>query len=202
MNAWMNTRNTVSLTNIIDIAANSIKLIDVDENGDQTLTNIIDLFLSYSAISTVIDVNIPIGGGLFYTVKQWVGDVDDKHVPGLQSLIAYMDASYRRIDDDSIVNNYYNTIHKHKNLQKTDTFNYNKIIKNTIVKKHDYVNRYDTFSYNKKISNKNTVFRVVPNYIQQDIHFTYVKQNNQTLLNMISNLQSQIDNLQTQINNL
>ena len=54
-----------------------------------------------------MDVTVPIGGGLSYTVKQWVEPVTDNRVPGLSSLLDYLNTNYRRIDDDSCINNNY-----------------------------------------------------------------------------------------------
>ena len=53
---------------------------------------------------------MPIGGGLSYTVKQWIDPVTDEQVAGLSSLLDYLNTNYRRIYDDScITNNYYIT---------------------------------------------------------------------------------------------
>ena len=38
----------------------------------------------------VEDVTVPIGGGLSYTAKQWVGDISDDQVAGLSSLLGYL----------------------------------------------------------------------------------------------------------------
>ena len=94
-NSFLNPYNTVNLSGLIDITANVIKLISIDENDEQ-ITNILDLFVQFNNISTVIDVQIPIGGGLTYTLKQ----LSDQRVPGLASLIDYLETNYRRFDDD------------------------------------------------------------------------------------------------------
>ena len=120
---------------MIDITANVIRLIHIDTKNEEQITNVLDVSVQFNNISTVIDVQVPIGGGLTYTLKQWVSPISDTHVPGLASLID-LETNYRRIDDDSI-NNY-----------------------------------------------------------------TYIKQDNTTLLNQIQNFQNQIDDLQKQINNL
>ena len=127
LNPWANSRNQVNLTNTFNITANSIELIISDQ--EEQIVNILDLFLSYSNISAVVDVQIPIGGGIFYTLKEWVGDITDTKVPGLQSLIEYLQFNYRRIDDDSIINNNYtinNHHHKHETFTENNTIQYNK----------------------------------------------------------------------------
>ena len=106
MNTFLNPHNSVSLTGLIDIAANSISLIQLNEDlGEEEIKNIEGIFLTYKNISTVVDVTVPIGGGLSYTVKQWVEPVTDNRVPGLSSLLDYLNTNYRRIDDDSIITN-------------------------------------------------------------------------------------------------
>ena len=110
MNTFLNPHNRVSLTGLLDIAANSISLIQLNEDlGEEEIKNIEDIFLKYKNISTVEDVTVPIGGGLSYTVKQWVEPVTDSRVPGLSSLLDYLHTNFRRIDDDSISNNNYIT---------------------------------------------------------------------------------------------
>ena len=227
MNTFLNPHNSVSLTGLIDISANSISLIQLnDDLGEEEIKNIEDIFLKYKNISTVVDVTVPIGGGLSYTVKQWVEPVTDNRVPGLSSLLDYLNTNYRRIDDDSIItNNYYitkkynNTIHKsdthnyhkhnyvtqtntHQHIYKHDTFNYNK--KQYVSRKNFYETylKTDTFNYQKKVENKQIVVKQVPTYINQETHYTFIKHNNQQLLDMIADLQQQINNLQQQINNL
>ena len=125
-NSFLNPYNTVNLTGLIDITANVIKLISIDENYDEQITNILDLFVQFNNISTVIDVTYPLGGGLTYTVKEWIQPISDTRVPGLQSLISYLDTNFRRIDDDSIIHNYYNITKLINNITKQGTFNYHK----------------------------------------------------------------------------
>ena len=81
-----------------------------DELGLEEIKHIENIFLQYKHISTVEDVTVPIGGGLSYTVKQWIDPVTDEQVAGLSSLLDYLNTNYIRIDDDScITNNYYIT---------------------------------------------------------------------------------------------
>ena len=125
-NNWLNPYNTVNLTGLIDVTANVIKLISIDNNNDEQIQNILDLFVQFNNISTVIDVVYPLGGGLTYTVKEWIDPINDTRVPGLQSLISYLDTNFRRIDDDSIINNTFNITRKINNITKNETFNYHK----------------------------------------------------------------------------
>ena len=72
----------------MDITADSIRLIVYNEDtGQEEITNVLSLFLMYSNISTVEDASVSLGGGQYYTIKQWVGTIDDNHIQGLKSLI-------------------------------------------------------------------------------------------------------------------
>ena len=227
LNSFLNPNNSVSLTGIVNITADKISLIQVNDFlGQEEIKNIEDIFLQYKNISTVEDITVPIGGGLSYTIKQWIEPVTDEQVAGLSSLLDYLNTNYRRIDDDScITNNYYITktnnniinkndtfnyhkhnyitqVHRHQNIHKQDTFNYNK--KQYVSRKNFYEThlKSDTFNYNKKVENKHIVVKQVPTYINQENNYTFIKHNNQQLMDMIANLQQQINNLQQQINNL
>ena len=95
------------------------------------------------------------------------------------------------------------TSQKYNNItHTTDTHKYHK--HNTVTNKHIYETylKSDTFNYQKKVENKQIVVKQVPAYINQENHYTFIKHNNQQLLDMIANLQQQINNLQQQINNL
>ena len=201
-NSFLNPYNTVNLTGLIDITANVIKLISINENDEEQITNILDLFVQFNSISTVIDVTYPLGGGLTYTVKEWNQPISDTRVPGLQSLISYLDTNFRRIYDDSIINNYYNITKIINNITKQETFNYHKHQNITHKYYTQHINKNDTYTYRKNITNRNITHKTLPNYIHTENNYTYIKHNNTTLLNQIQNLQNQINDLQTQINNL
>ena len=97
LNTWLNPLNKVSLTNLIDITADTIRLITILWKWwRRNMNYILDWFLMYSNTSSVIDVEYPLGGGLSYTVKEWQGVIDDPKVAGLQSLIDYLEDNYRK----------------------------------------------------------------------------------------------------------
>ena len=152
-NSFLNPHKTVNLTKLIDLTANLIKLISVDENDDEQITNIFDLFVQFNNISTVIDVQVPIGGGLTYTLKQWVSPISDERVPGLASLIDYLETTYRGINDDSIINNYYNITNNMNNITKQETFNYHKHQNITQHYYTQHIHNNDTYTYNTDITN-------------------------------------------------
>ena len=186
-NAWLNPYNNISCNNLIDITADSIRLITINDNGEEEIKNVLDLFLLYSNISTVIDVNIPIGGGLYYTMKEWVGTISDDKIPGLASLIEYLNTNFRKINDDSIINNYYNTtINKHENVSNNQEYNYHnhkyitqKKFNEQIIQNNDYNyhnHKYITqkkfneqiihnndYNYHKNITNKHYNEQIIQN---------------------------------------
>lgn len=120
-NVFLNPYNTVNLTGLVHVAANHISLIDIDDNSEDRLRNMLDMCLQYSNLSSVIDVNVPTGGGHSYTLKEWVAPIDDTRVHGLSSLIVYLNTNYRRCNDDIISNNYFYTTHKNTNFFKHTT---------------------------------------------------------------------------------
>ena len=202
LNTWINPLNKVSLTGSIDITADSIRLIVYNEDtGQEEITNVLDLFLMYSNISTVEDVNVSLGGGQYYTIKEWVGTIDDLHVPGLQSLLEYLQSRYRAIDDDSVINNYYTINKDYHNIFSTyNDYNYNKnnyqTIKNfktynqhtnefNFTKKNTINNssktfkentfKTDEFNYHKKNITNNITVKRVPIYLNIEYNFYYIK---------------------------
>ena len=205
LNTWINPLNKVSLTGSIDITADSIRLIIINENEQEEIINVLNLFLMYDNISSVEDVQVPLGGGQYYTIKAWVGTIDDLHIPGLESLIEYLQANYRSIDDDSTLNNYY-TINKTYHIR--NDYNYLKTNNNTFKQFHNYIyktdefNQYQTkqynhvhknykettlktdeFNYNKKNIINNITIKKVPIYLNIDDEFTY---NTKNIINNIT----------------
>ena len=139
--------------------------ISLDENSEEQITNILDLFIQFNNISTVIDVEVPIGGGLTYTLKQWVLPISDERIPGLASLIDYLETKYRRINDDSVINNNYNITKIINNINTQEHYTYNKYqnITQTYYTQHIHTN--DTYTYKTNITNKDITHNTVPNYI-------------------------------------
>ena len=97
--------NQVNLTGIVEITADIIKLI-LNENNETTIADIKDLFLRYQNISTVVETQVPIGGGLYYTQYDFPNP-SDSNICGELSLMTYLDNTFRRNDDNSIINNNY-----------------------------------------------------------------------------------------------
>ena len=102
----MNTQNNgPSLTGVVDITANSISLFQ--DNG--TTKNINDIFINENDISTAepYDVQIDEHGNVIQ-MYQFVGDINDTKVAGLESLLNYMNENFFSKDEPAVNENYYN----------------------------------------------------------------------------------------------
>ena len=86
MNSFLNTHGT-SLTGIVDITANSISLFH--DNGQPK--NIEDIFIHKSDISVAEPYDVPIDeNGNVIQVYQFLGDINDTKVAGLESMLNYI----------------------------------------------------------------------------------------------------------------
>ena len=85
MNSFLNTHNGTSLIGIIDITAHSISLFQ--ENGPPK--HIIDIFMPNSDISIAEPYDVQIGDNIIQ-MYQFIGDINDTKVAGLESLLHYM----------------------------------------------------------------------------------------------------------------
>ena len=88
----MNTQNNgPSLTGIVDITANSISLFQ--DNGS---TRNIDIFIHKSDISVAEPYDVPIDElcNNAITMYQFIGDINDTKVAGLESLLKYMNENF------------------------------------------------------------------------------------------------------------
>jgi hypothetical protein len=151
--------------------------------------------------------------------KEWEGEINDAKVPGLQSLIDVFNVYYRRISDESIINNDNTIINKRARLYKDETFNYRKrqhitqqnyrehscdretfnYHKNHFTTRNlfqDHPYEHCAFNYRKNIEDRHVALQHIPNCMNQDFDYIYVKQHNQQLFITMRNLQSHIDDLQ------
>ena len=90
MNSFLNPHNQTSLTGIIDVTAHSISLYDEDTNEEPI--NIKDIFIPRSDISIAepYDVQLDEFGDNVITMYQFIGEINDTKVGGLESLLNYM----------------------------------------------------------------------------------------------------------------
>ena len=99
MNSFLNPNNGTSLTGIIDITAHSISLI-----GENDSKNSNEIFIPKTAISISepIDVQKDENGDNVITMYQFVGDINDNKVPGLESVLTYMNENFFSKDEPAV----------------------------------------------------------------------------------------------------
>ena len=147
--------DNVSLSGIIDILAHSIRLIrQID--GEMQVQNIEEIFVSVEAIRTLASRLVTIAPGQSYTEYYWPPPITDQQIPGLASLIQFLDSTYRRSDDDSIINRYYTVNKTLKNQFLNSDVNFykqNRIVNNI----NNYISQYETTQriVNKKLAIEN-----------------------------------------------
>ena len=158
MSSIMN--NGVSLTGIVDITAHSISLFK--ENEIKSLT---DIFILKSDISIAepYDVVIDELGNNIIQMYQFVGDIDDTKVGGLESLLNYMNENFFSKDEPAVNEHHYHItkkqynedIHNIYNIDKSKTFN----IKNHEFLTEQYLHKkqYITNNIMNNITKRNTI---------------------------------------------
>ena len=114
MNSFLTPHNSISLTGVIDVTAHSISLFQ--ENAPPK--NIVDIFIPQSDISTALlyDVVIDELGNNVTTMYQFIGDINDEKVAGLEPLLNYMSENFFTKGDPAI-----NGHHCH--ISKNNTMN-------------------------------------------------------------------------------
>ena len=97
--------NGPSLTGIIDVAAHSISLFQ----GNEPLKNIKDIFIPKSDISVAELYDVQIGelGDNIITMYQFIGDIYDTKVGGLESLLKYVNENFFSKDGPAINGHHY-----------------------------------------------------------------------------------------------
>ena len=104
MNSFLNTHGT-SLTGIVDITANSISLFQ--DNGQPKN---IDIFIHKSDISVAEPYDVPIDeNGNVVQMYQFLGDINDTKVAGLESILNYINDNFFSKADPAVNEHYYNT---------------------------------------------------------------------------------------------
>lgn len=81
--ALVNPHNNDHLTGFVNVGGDRKALIDIDDNNEDIIRHSLDICLQYSNIASVIQVNVPTGGGHSYTMKEWVAPTDGTIVPGV-----------------------------------------------------------------------------------------------------------------------
>ena len=148
MNSFLNPHNGASLTGIIDVTAHSISL--YDEDGNEEPTNIKDIFIPKSDISIAepYEVQLDELGDNIITMYQFIGEINDTKVGGLESLLNYMNENFFSKDEPAVNEHHYHITRKQYN-QDFSTHNIYNIDKSKKYKINNH--RYnDNHIYNKK----------------------------------------------------
>ena len=122
MNSFLAPNNRTSLTGIIDFTAHNIYLIQ----EDGTVKNILDILFAYGniAVAELVDVQLNEFGPVTQ-MYQFIGDINDNRVPGLESILNYIDENFFNKADPAVnEHNYY--INKAFNTQYNEEHYYNK----------------------------------------------------------------------------
>ena len=108
MNAFLNPRNGTSLTNIVDVTAHSISLCQ----GNEQRKNINKIFIFQTSISVSEPIDVPIDalGNNMITMYQFICIINDEKVPGLASILNYMNENLFSKDDPAINEHRYHII--------------------------------------------------------------------------------------------
>ena len=163
------------------------------------MKNIRDLFLKYEDIAQSYDQSVQVGGGWFYNKVLWEEDkIDDWHIPGLESLLRYLENTYKKIDDNTA-----NNIVKGKSVSVINQDNIsNHLVKKAyfITKKLSMINQDNISTTVSKKYNVNNNIKRVPMMINVENNFYYIKKNNNALVQQINNLTAEIQNIKSHLN--
>ena len=223
MNSFLNPHNATSLTGIIDVTAHSISLFQENEPPK----NITDIFIPKSDISTAepYDVIIDELGNNVITMYQFIGDINDDKIGGLESLLNYMNENFFSKDDPAINEHHYHItkkqynedIHNIYNINKSKSYNIknnrytdehyyhkkqniNNSIVNNITKKNTINNNENILNVKKDYSTKNYISNNYKSQIAYIENNLYKKQDNRTF-NNTNNIYKHINQYSTDINN-
>ena len=121
--------NGTSLTGIVDDTAHSISLVQDNENEEPK--NIVHISIPKNDISIAepCDVIIDEIGNKVISMYQFIGDINDTKVGGLESLLNYMNENLFSNDDPAIHEHHYHITNKQYNEETNNIYN--------IYKKHN-----------------------------------------------------------------
>ena len=184
LNTWSN--NAVSLTGTKDVYANSLTLIDY---SSKTSEDILNIFNNVQNISTCRDIIVQLGAGLFFTKTEFIPNIDetfdDNHIPGMYSLLKYLRLNYRKLDDDSVINNTYNVNNNYNSRIYNDETLYN--IKNTkIYTTNNITNLHNIYDNITNFNTKHTHFKQFHHNLTQESQFVKQIINNKIIRNMFT----------------
>ena len=122
MNALFNPRNGTILTNSVDVTAQSMSLFQENEQPK----NINKMFIPQTSMSIPepIDVQIDELGKHIITMYQLIGIISDEKVPGLESILNYMNDSFFSKDEPAINEHHYHITKKTIQRRNTEHIQY------------------------------------------------------------------------------
>ena len=92
MNSFLNPNTGTSLASKIDVTAHNVYLFQ----RDGTVKNILGILFPYGdiAVAELVDVQINELGNGVIQLYQFVRDINDKRVPGLESVLNYINGNF------------------------------------------------------------------------------------------------------------
>ena len=132
----------------------------------------------------------------------WQPETSDNVVPGLDSLLTYLQSKYATITAlQNAIANINNTINTEISNIQTEIDNIETTNPQNVSKELHYHTSHTDFLFEKKVTNHNYDKR--RSYVLQQNYFTYQRKANTNDLELnVQYLQLQINDLQNQINNL
>jgi len=189
MNSFLNPHNGTSLTGVIDLTVHSISLFD--EANDEP-KNIKDTFMAKNEISVAepIQVQIDETGNNFITMYQFTSDINDDKVPGLESLLNYMNENFFSKDSPAVNNHEYHVTKKQYTEETHNIYNIDKS-KSYNIKHNLYT---DDHHYHKKQNINNSIINNITkkNIINDTENILNVKNDYSTKNYISNNYKSQI----------
>ena len=124
MNSFLNHNNNgPSLTGVIDVTAHSISLFQ--ENAPPK--NIEGIFIPKNDISIALPYDVIIDElGNVISMCQFIGDINDTKVGGLESLLNYMNGNFFTNDDPAINEHHYHITKTQYNEETNNIYNIDK----------------------------------------------------------------------------
>ena len=201
MNSFLAPNNRTSLTGIIDFTAHNIYLIQ----EDGTVKNILDILFAYGNIAVAELVDVQLNEFTVTQMYQFIGEINDNRVPGLESILNYIDENFFNKTDPA-VNNYHYYISKTFNTQNNEEHYYNKQqyitnnVNNHIIKKDFIYNNEQVLNIRKEYSPKiynSTSYRTVLDYVENNLYKRY----DNRIFNNTSNVYKNINQHNTEFVN-
>ena len=160
MNSILKHNNGTSLNGIIDITAHSISSFDEANESPQNIKN---TFMNKNKISIAepYDVQIDETGNNFITMYQFIGDINDSKVAGLESLLNYMNENFYSKDEPAVNEHQYHITKKQYNEETHNIYNIDKS-KPYSIKNNRYT---DEHYYHKKQFINNNIINNITKHI-------------------------------------